>query len=160
MNGYRFVSDWMLETSAEALWKLIEEPERADWWRGCYICKLKAGPEGNGIGDEYLTVIRTRMLYKLSFTARIVEKSRPHLIELRADGHLEGSGRLEFEEVGDCTRVRYTWEVRTKKRWMNVWAPFFRPAFVWNHNRVMADCMDGLTARLGIRLVQSGAAKA
>lgn len=160
MNSYRFVSDWMLETSADELWKLIEEPERADWWRGCSICKIKSGPVGDGIGDEYLTVVRTRMLYKLSFTARIVEKRRPHLIELRADGHLEGSGRLEFEEIGTCTRVRYTWEVRTKKRWMNVWAPFFRPAFVWNHNRVMADCMDGLTARLGIRLVQPGATEA
>lgn len=159
MNGYRFVSDWMLETSAEALWTLIEEPEQADWWRGCCIRKIKSGPSGDGIGDEYLTVIRSRMLYKLSFTARIVEKCSPNLIELRADGHLEGSGRLEFEQVGDCTRVRYTWEVRTKKRWMNLWAPFFRPAFVWNHNRVMADCIEGLTRRLGVRLVQPGMAE-
>ncbi|CAM3588883.1 MULTISPECIES: polyketide cyclase [Saccharibacillus] len=159
MNGYRFVSDWMLETSTEALWTLIEEPEQADWWRGCCIRKIKSGPSGDGIGDEYLTVIRSRMLYKLSFTARIVEKRSPNLIELRADGHLEGSGRLEFEQVGDCTRVRYTWEVRTKKRWMNLWAPFFRPAFVWNHNRVMADCIEGLTRRLGVRLVQPGMAE-
>ena len=82
---------------------------------------------------------------------------RPHRIALQVGGDLVGSGRWELAQDGRVTQATYLWEVRTTKRWMNVLAPALRPAFAWNHHRVMGVGARGLARQLGVRLVEATA---
>jgi hypothetical protein len=65
-------------------------------------------------------------------------------MEGQAQGELVGSGIWRLRQVGDVTDVRYDWEVRTTKFWMNLLAPLARPIFAWNHEGVMQAGEDGL----------------
>jgi hypothetical protein len=49
--------------------------------------------------------------------------------------------------------VLYSWQVRTTKAWINLSGPLARPAFRWNHDRVMHQGGVGLAKRLGASLV-------
>ncbi len=53
------------------------------------------------------------------------------------------------------TRVTYDWHVRTTKPWMNLLAPLARPAFSWNHNKLMTEGGKALAGRLGVKLLTS-----
>lgn len=65
-------------------------------------------------------------------------------IESTAAGELEGTGLWTFSRQGPATLVRYDWNVRTTRPWMNALAPVARPLFRWNHDVVMAWGFQGL----------------
>jgi len=74
------------------------------------------------------------------------------VIEAQAGGELEGTGTWRLFE-GRGTAVVYAWNVRTTQAWMNVFGPLARPAFAWNHDRVMRQGAHGIAERLGTRLI-------
>lgn len=156
MAHYRFIHSWVLETDVETVWRLVENVENADWWGNCNFQKIKQGPGPGGVGDVYLSVFRTKLPYKLSFQSTITRKVKPRVLELKAEGELEGKGICTFRQVGPFTEIRFSWEVYTRKRWMNMWAPLFRKAFIWNHDRVMNEGAREMSRHLGIRLVYAG----
>ena len=49
------------------------------------------------------------------------------LIEGEAVGELAGTGRWRLTHDAGVTRVRYDWNVRTTRPWMNLLAPVARP---------------------------------
>ncbi|GIP40485.1 hypothetical protein J31TS4_37650 [Paenibacillus sp. J31TS4] len=152
MERYRLVTTWKLEAAREEIWELLTgRPERNEW-KGVTIRRL-AGEGPAAIGTRYESVFRTRLGYKLAFLSTIVRMERPALLEIRASGHLEGTGSCSLTQEGDATVLRYEWEVCTKKRWMNALAPLLRPAFLWNHEQVMQEGAAALSRRLGVRLV-------
>jgi len=61
-----------------------------------------------------------------------------NVIEGRAIGELQGTGRWQLSHDGALTTARYDWKVQTTKAWMNLVAPIARPLFSWNHDVVMA----------------------
>ena len=65
-----------------------------------------------------------------------------------ATGELEGTGTWTFAANGTGTDVRYDWQVRTTKKWMNFLAPVARPFFDWNHDIVMEWGRKALEKRL------------
>ena len=86
----------------------------------------------------------------------------------RGDGHRRGRRaeaafargdeiRLVGQHEDDgATAVVFEWRVRTTRWWMNLLAPLARPAFRWNHDRLMRAGGRGLAGRLGVELL-SGA---
>lgn len=75
------------------------------------------------------------------------------LLEANASGDLEGVGRWLFSQHGAITTVRYEWQVRTTKAWMNLLAPIARFVFRKNHDALMQNGAEGLAALLEARLV-------
>ena len=67
-----------------------------------------------------------------------------------AVGELTGTGRWHLTHDAGLTDVRYDWNVRTTRPWMNLLAPVARPIFKWNHDVVMDWGADGLARRLGV----------
>jgi hypothetical protein len=67
-------------------------------------------------------------------------------------GELDGVGRWTLTPVDGGTLVRYDWDVRTTRWWMNLAAPVARPAFVWNHDAVMREATESLARRLDAEL--------
>jgi hypothetical protein len=55
---------------------------------------------------------------------------------------MEGTGRWTLAPAEGGTLVRYDWDIRTTRWWMNLLAPVARPAFQW-------VCWDGADAPRG-----------
>jgi len=70
----------------------------------------------------------------------------PSRLEARATGELAGTGRWTLTSADGGTLVRYDWDVRTTRRWMNLLAPAARPVFRWNHDELMREGGEGLAA--------------
>jgi hypothetical protein len=96
---------------------------------------------------------RSVLPYTLRFDARVARIEPPYLMEGHASGELEGVGIWRLFEGPESTAVLYSWRVRTTKAWMNALGPLARPAFHWNHDRVMAQGGVGLARRLGAALL-------
>ena len=87
------------------------------------------------------------MPYTLTFDSELISLERFQRMEGRAFGELQGKGIWTFREDAGTTFVRYDWQVRTTKAWMNLLAPLARPLFAWNHDKVMAGGFEGLSRR-------------
>ena len=150
MAGYAFVTHWSFQAPIEQVWTLISEPERwPEWWPGVEKVEvLEKGTDGD-VGSLRRYTWKSKLPYRLRFDMRTTRVERPHALEGRAEGELDGTGRWELAQEGDWTRVRYDWRVRTTKAWMNLLAPVARPFFAWNHDVVMRWGGEGLARRLG-----------
>jgi uncharacterized protein YndB with AHSA1/START domain len=154
---YRFLTSWLIESSREAVWEVLQDPLRwPEWWRGVErVAELDGGDERR-VGSRYRIAWRSRIPYQLEFdfTVRGLEAGRR--MEGHAAGDLQGTGCWRLFEDGGVTAVVYEWDVASTKRWMNVLGPLARPVFEHNHDVVMRWGGEGLARRLGARLVAAG----
>jgi uncharacterized protein YndB with AHSA1/START domain len=159
MSKYAFVTRWSFQAPVEPVWDLISKAEHwPDWWPGVEKVELlEPGTDGE-VGSLRRFTWKSRLPYRLSFDMRTIRVERPHILEGRAFGELDGTGRWELRQKGDWTRVRYDWQVATAKAWMNLLAPVARPFFAWNHDVVMRWGGEGLASRLGCPVRMKSAA--
>ena len=106
----------------------------------------------DGVGRRQHLLFRTRLPYKVGFEVRATRVQPPSTLEADATGELEGTGRWMLTPDDGGTLVRYNWDVRTTRWWMNLLAPVARPAFRWNHDELMREGGESLARRLGARL--------
>jgi uncharacterized protein YndB with AHSA1/START domain len=137
---FRLVTDWLLDAPIEPVWAAIGDVERwPGWWpsvrRVDRICP---------VGAAHRLEWRTALPYSLSFEMEVTRIEPLALIEGRARGELDGTGRWTFAQEAGRTRVRYEWSVAVTKSWMRRLAPVLRPIFAWNHNVVMERGRRGL----------------
>jgi uncharacterized protein YndB with AHSA1/START domain len=154
LSEYRFLTTWCLDAPIEPVWEAIHDSERwPEWWRGVEkVVELEpAGEDGTGQLARYTW--KSRLPYELEFEMRTTRVERPHALEGRASGELEGSGRWRLFERDGTTAVLYEWDVSTTRRWMNLLAPVARPIFAWNHDYVMRNGAQGLARLLDARLL-------
>ena len=129
MAAYRFLTTWLIE--AERL----------------------ADGDAAGIGQVGRYLWRSRIPYPVRFEITTTRVERPHLLEGRAVGELEGTGLWRLFEQDGVTAVIYDWNVATTRAWMNVLAPIARPIFRRNHDWVMQSGAAGIAGLLGARLL-------
>jgi hypothetical protein len=127
-----------------------------EWWRGVVRAEM-LHPGGDGlVGCCWRVEWRSRIPYALEFDFTVERVDEPMLMEGRARGELEGTGRWRLLEEAGVTAVVYEWDVNATKRWMNLVAPFARPVFSYNHDVVMGWGGEGLARELGARLLANG----
>jgi hypothetical protein len=83
---------------------------------------------------------------------RVTRVHPPSELVAEATGELAGTGRWALTPVDGGTLVRYNWDIRTTRRWMNLVAPAARPVFRWNHDELMRAGGQALARRLGADL--------
>ena len=157
MARYRFVSSWRIAAPVQDVWSAIHDAQRwPTWWPSVRSVEVIEPGDEAGVGRLLRFTFTTRLPYTISFESRIVEVSRPHAIEGRVQGELDGSGRWELaaEDAGE-TVARYTWDVRTTKPWMNLLAPLAGPVFRWNHDALMREGGECLAALLDATLIDA-----
>jgi uncharacterized protein YndB with AHSA1/START domain len=153
MADYHFVTIWQLEAPIERVWQeLIAVEQWPSWWKGVEkVQRIDSGGQGV-LGTKHLYTWKSVLPYRLRFAMRLSKMEAPTLLEGRAEGELEGFGRWTLTAEGpNATRVRYDWQVRTTKAWMNLLTPLLRPLFSWNHDIVMGWGGEGLARRVGAR---------
>jgi uncharacterized protein YndB with AHSA1/START domain len=158
MAEYHFVSVWQIQAPIERVWDEIYHAERwPSWWK--YVVEVDSLEPGgaDGVGKRQRFRFRTRMPYTLSFEGCLTCVQPPSKIEADASGELEGTGRWALTSADGGTLVRYDWDVRPTKLWMNLLAPVARPVFNWNHDELMRVGGESLARRLGTDLAFSEA---
>jgi uncharacterized protein YndB with AHSA1/START domain len=154
MARYRFLTTWLLDAPLERVWDAIYDTDAwPTWWPGVTRVEELVTRGDSGVGGVSRFTFRSVLPYDLVFDMRSVRVERHRLLEGVASGELAGVGRWRFFEQDGVTAVVYEWNVETTARWMNVLGPVARPAFAWNHDRVMAAGGKGLAALLGARLL-------
>lgn len=151
MAEYHFVSIWRINAPIERVWEEIYRAERwPSWWK--YVVGVEELEPGaaDGVGKRLRLLFRTRLPYRLGFDVRVTTVQPPSELEAEATGELEGTGRWALTRADGSTVVRYTWDIRTTRRWMNLLAPVARPVFSWNHDELMREGGQSLARRLGV----------
>ena len=150
MEHYSFVTLWELDAPSSKVWDAIYHSERwPSWWKGVEkVEELRPSSAPWGVGSLRRFTWKSRLPYRLTFDMTVLRVEPGGLIESAAEGELSGIGRWTLEPRGAGTRVRYDWNVRTTKPWMNRLAPVLRPLFHWNHDVVMGWGLQGLRSLL------------
>ena len=124
MADYHYVSTWQLQAPIERVWTAISDLEHLPaWYPAVEEVQTLAPSDEQGVGSRVRYVIKGRLPMRLAFEATIARVVPPRELELRAEGELAGTGRWLLDQQGDTTTVRYLWDVRTTKPWMNLVAP-------------------------------------
>lgn len=156
MSDYAFTTLWLVGAPVDAVWHEIYHSEQwPAWWKGVErVIELQHGDD-RGVGSVHRYTWKSRLPDRLTFDMRTVRVERPAILEGVASGELEGTGRWHLWSDGDWTVVRYDWQVRTTRRWMNLVSGIARPLFRWNHDVVMSWGARGLAQRLGTQVIEA-----
>jgi hypothetical protein len=127
MTDYHFVSTWRLQAPIERVWEEIVHTERwPSWWKYVHrVDQLDPG-DADGLGRRQHLVFTTRLPYRLGFDIQVRHLQPPTTLEAVATGELDGVGRWTLTPDDGGTLVRYDWDVRTTRWWMNLAAPVAR----------------------------------
>jgi uncharacterized protein YndB with AHSA1/START domain len=156
MADYHYVSTWQLQAPIEQVWAALNDLEHLPtWYAGVQQARELAPGDAQGVGRRVRYVIKGRLPLRLAFEATTTRSLPPRDQELQAEGELAGTGRWSLDQHGQITTVRYHWEVRTTRPWMNLLAPLARPVFTWNSRGVMLEAGEGLAGFLGVALVDA-----
>jgi len=154
MADYSFTTTWRLEAPIERVFEAIRDSLAwPRWWSSVTaVTELRAGePDGTGTLRRY--TMKGRLPYLLTFDTRVTRFEPPVTLAGTATGELEGLGTWTLREADGWTTVRYDWNIRTTRRFMNLAAPlpFVRRIFELNHDAVMRRGLRGITGLLGCR---------
>jgi len=154
MAEFCFVTVWRIEAPlhqvCEAVSRCLHWPQ---WWEGVEKVEEFDPGDESGIGSLRRFTWRGRLPYRLTFDMRVTRAVPHRMLEGRASGEVEGVGCWHFSDDGGVTVVRYEWQVRTNRLWMNLIAPIARPLFKWNHDQVMRRGAEGMARLLNARLL-------
>lgn len=147
MADYRFLTTWLVDAPIDAVWEVLYDARRwPEWWEGVERVDV--------LGDDlWRSTWKSALPYRLTFEFAIERTERPHLLAGRAGGELVGTGAWRLYEGPSGTASTWDWRVATTAPWMNAAGPLARPAFRWNHDRVMRQGGVGLARRLGCTLL-------
>ena len=154
---YHMVSRYRLSSRPDVVWETLSAiGVWPAWWRWSRKMDQVAEATGaHGVGASYRNKVGSPLLYGFTYTGTIDAAVPGQLIEVAMTGDLEGKGRFDLAEEGDGgTSVTFTQLVETPKWWMNLMAPLGRPAFAWNHDKIMSAFGRGLAERTGGQLIE------
>jgi hypothetical protein len=134
MTPYRFATTWHVRAPVQDVWDALQRV--SDWWPGMVLSR-KLTPDREGVGARYERLTRGLLPYSLRYVLTITRHDPPRVAAYDSEGDLVGEGGYVLTQTGPTTEVRFTWNVATRSRWMNILASMLKPLFAWNHNYVM-----------------------
>jgi len=97
--------------------------------------------------DDALVLCKSALPYELELHLTAVHRE-PELLEVAIDGDLVGFARYELSPDPEGTRLVFTEEVEVSGRALRIAAYVGRPLLIWNHDRMMESCLQGLRRRV------------
>jgi hypothetical protein len=128
-NYYKFITQWRIKAPLIDVWYAIYNSEEWPlWWQGVEDVTVIRENDVDGINGIKKYTWKSILPYTLSFKMRLVKKHDFEFLSGVAFGELEGDGTWYFTEENGVTKVRYFWNVKTNRAWMN--NRFYSKAFV------------------------------
>lgn len=142
---YRFRTVWSLAQPPEPVWAALENPATwPRWWPGCLIVEPHGEVQGAPSGRCYRFHWRGPLPYRLVLDVCITDVEPPQRMGGSVDGVLTGTADWTVAGQAGITKVTFDFAVSARRRWLRHLAPLARPAFRWNHERLMAQGEAGL----------------
>ncbi|CAB4690957.1 MAG: polyketide cyclase [Actinobacteria bacterium] len=140
-SAYTFDGAWTVAAPRREVHAVLVDLERyVEWWPQV-VAVASLGP------DDARVLCRSRLPYTLDLVLPAASRDLDHLL-VEVAGDLTGTVGFHLVEVAGGTRLDFHQEVRVG-RLLALASYVVRPLLVWNHDRMMAACLDGLRARLG-----------
>ncbi|QOJ23649.1 MAG: SRPBCC family protein [Gammaproteobacteria bacterium] len=154
VSEFRFITEWQIDAPLEQVYDaIIHCLDWPTWWQGVERVEKLASGDADGIGSVHRFTWKGRIPYRLTFDMKVTGVVSRAVLEGQAEGEVMGSGRWDFSRKDAATIVRYRWQVRTNRCWMNWLAPCAAPVFKWNHHQVMRQGAEGMSRLLNARLL-------
>lgn len=154
LSNYRLVTIWHFDGPLQPVFDTLFDSLRwPEWWPGVESVEecTRGNPDGTGSIRRYRW--KSVLPYRLAFDAYAERVEAPFLLEGRVDGELRGTAKCFFTCRTGATCVRFEWNVRTGKAWMNLAALVAHRLFAYNHRVLMERGAHALAHRLGIALL-------
>jgi hypothetical protein len=141
-----------MTSDREAVWSAISDVRAwPTWWNGLKrVDVVRESASDDGVGAIYRNHVKAPTGYGFVYATEIAAVDRPRRIDVISTGDIAGTGRfLLADGPSGGTEMSFYWLVETPKWWMNLFAPIARPAFVWNHDKLMTEFGRGLAKASG-----------
>lgn len=102
-----------------------------------------------GVGVRVAVHVKAALPYHMRFEIESTCYDRPFVAEVTVRGDPNGRMRWTLTSEGGGTRARFEEEVRTGRRLLDLLALIGKPAFAWNHRRMMVTGEAALRRLLG-----------
>jgi len=155
---YHFLSEYTIRGDPERVWAALRDVSSwPTWWPWLKRVDLVAQPvTPDGVGATYRNTVRAPAGYGFVYDTKITAIEPMRLIDADSSGDIAGRGRFIVQVRPDASiYLAFAWLVETPKLWMTMLAPIARPAFTWNHDRMMSAFGTGLAHVAGAELVSS-----
>lgn len=148
--AYSFTTKWETNAPVGDVWEAIRNSlDWPKWWKS-FISVTETTPgDAQGIGSVRKYTLQSPTRYKLTFDMLLTDRIEHKLLAGKATGELAGTGTWHFDTRNGKTYIECQWNVATTKAWMNIFAFLLKPAFQYNHRKVMKDGAKYLEQRLG-----------
>jgi hypothetical protein len=151
-TDFHLVTNWRLDAPVEPVWDILTTPETwPQWWSSVRKVEVIEPGDADGIGTLRRLTWGTALPYALTFNMLTTRVEPRTVIEGRASGELDGTGRWTLTSEGSGCNLRYDWIVEVTKPWMVNLAFILKPVFSWNHSVVMERGRQGIVRRLATR---------
>ena len=139
-TSYTFSGQWTVPAPVgDVHAALVDLEHYPDWWPQV-VAVATLGP------DDARVLCRSTLPYTLDLVLHAVDRSTDRL-EVAVDGDLAGTVRFDLAPVDGGTRLELAQEVEVSGA-LGLASYAARPALRWNHHRMMAGCIAGLTGWL------------
>jgi len=154
---YSFLSAFTFLGEPERIWDaLVDVGSWPAWWSWLKrIEVLRAATAPDGVGAIYRNTVRAPAGYGLTYDTEVTVVDRLRRLDVDSRGDLLGRGRLLVRPGDGSTDLGFAWLVATPKPWMSFLAPIARPAFSWNHDRMMGAFGAGLAKAAGAEVTST-----
>jgi hypothetical protein len=150
---YRFVTDLRFTAPIDEVYRSVVEPERwLDGWSHAVSVERRSAGAETGVGASFVATVRAPLGYRLSARIEVVAAEPLTGLWMTSSGDLDGYARWRLAPHPGGTDVRFTWDVRTTERWMQVLTPVARPIFEWSHGVVVRRAAEAAARDLACDL--------
>ncbi len=140
--AYSFRGTWTVAAPLSRVQEVLVDLERYPEWWPQVLAVVKV------TDNDARVLCRSVLPYTLDLMLH-AEQREPTVLETSLVGDLEGVVRWRlFAEPGG-TRMEFEQDVRVTGRLLGLASYPARPLLRWNHDRMMAGCVEGLRSRLG-----------
>ncbi len=143
VRSYRFRDSWEVPAPVAAVRDVLVDLEYYPQWWPQVVAVASLGP------DDARVLCRSELPYTLDLVLHSVSREAP-LLEVAVAGHLSGSVRWRLSPTVAGTRLDFEQDVTAEGGLLGLASYVARPLLTWNHDRMMAGCLAGLRAQLGV----------
>jgi uncharacterized protein YndB with AHSA1/START domain len=141
LTTYTFGGTWTVPAASERVHEVLVDLEHyPDWWPQV-LAVASLGP------DDARVLCRSALPYTLDLVLHAVSRD-PGRLEVAVSGDLEGTVRWRLAPEPTGTRMDFEQRVVVAGP-LRLASAVARPLLRWNHDRMMAGCIAGLSRRLG-----------
>jgi carbon monoxide dehydrogenase subunit G len=138
--SYSFAGTWTVPATPAQVHEVLVDLERYPRWWPQVLAVASLGP------DDARVLCRSALPYTLDLLLHARSRDVTRL-EVGIDGDLRGRARWDLAATSEGTRLDFAQEVSVSG-WLGRISPLLGPVLRWNHDRMMAGCIEGLSERV------------